>query len=422
MTLNQGVALARDEAELANEITAVAAGGSGVILLTGDIDLNSFIDIDNGKTITLLAAGPARTLRRISGGIRTSPGLLHSGGVLTLGSAGERGKLVFDGLGVPSLDSILDVDTGGTLIIDGNTEITRGVRSVNGGGAILAGPLSVLEMRSGKITDCRAQDGGAIDVQGGSFIMRGGEISGNTARSGVIGQGGAIRIWGGSDDDSFTMEGGLISGNTANLGGAVAIQEGGSFTMNGGLISGNTADGGGGVLLLSNSLSPVGNNTFTMRGGEISGNTALFVGGGFGGGVFVDNPAPYDTNRFFMEGGLIQNNTAANGGGVTVVGSNTGNTFTMTGGLIGANTATVSGGGVYVNTTSNIGITGPTFAKRGGTIAGDNTAPAGPAAYGDTVPPKVRSAEAGPGVRLYCSGNTTVIDPLDSFDTGPNWN
>jgi hypothetical protein len=412
MTLNQGVALARDEAELTNEIWAVAAGGSGVILLTGDIDLNSTIDIGNGKTITLLAAGPARTIRRVGGGISISNSYYDSGEVLTLGSAGERGKLVFDGLGVGMSSAFFTVADDGALIIDGSTEITGGVNTTLNGGAILVSTNGALEMRGGKIANCRAQNGGAVTVDGGSFTIRGGEISGNAALNSAS-LGGAVYVCG---IGSFTLEGGLISGNTATGGGAVTINEGSTFTMEGGLISGNTAiETGGGVHLAPDPF--LTDNIFTMRGGEISGNTALNSGGGFGGGVCVTDPTS-EANLFFMEGGLIKNNTADQGGGVYVDGSDTSSAFIMTGGLIGANTAIVGGGGVHVFC-SNLS-SGPTFAKRGGTIAGDNTAPAGPVAYVDT-PPRVRSAEAGPTVRLYWSG-TTSTDPLDNVDTGPNWN
>jgi RNA polymerase subunit RPABC4/transcription elongation factor Spt4 len=47
---------------------------------------------------------------------------------------------------------------------------------------------------------------------------------------------------------TFIMNGGSISGNSANYGGGVYVREGGNFTMNGGSISGNSArNNGGGV-------------------------------------------------------------------------------------------------------------------------------------------------------------------------------
>ena len=80
--------------------------------------------------------------------------------------------------------------------------------------------------------------------EGGTLIMNGGSIRGNTA--GGDGGGGVYMFSG-----TFTMNGGTISGNTAGgnrgNGGGVLVREG-TFTMNGGIISGNTArSGGGGV-------------------------------------------------------------------------------------------------------------------------------------------------------------------------------
>ena len=111
-----------------------------------------------------------------------------------------------------------------------------------------------------------------VTMDGGTFIMNSGSITGNTVTS--SGNGGGVTSYG-----TFTMNGGKISGNTANQGGGVVTN--GTFTMNGGEVSGNTASGtgtygGGGVF--------VGGNTFTMNGGKISGNTAT---SGAGGGVYV---------------------------------------------------------------------------------------------------------------------------------------
>ena len=54
--------------------------------------------------------------------------------------------------------------------------------------------------------------------------------------------------------------------------------EGGTFNMLGGEITGNTAAGSGGGVYVSNGIGSIGK--FTMSGGEISGNTADSYGGG----------------------------------------------------------------------------------------------------------------------------------------------
>ena len=131
--------------------------------------------------------------------------------------------------------------------------------------------------------------GGAIYVESGRFIMNGGTISGNTAKSG-----GGVEV---NTSGSFTMNGGIISGNTANSSGGGINVSTSSFTMNGGIISGNTANNGGGINVSSTS-------SFTMNGGKISGNTAVN-----GGGVRI-----YNNAEFTMNGGAISGNTADRGG------------------------------------------------------------------------------------------------------------
>jgi hypothetical protein len=106
------------------------------------------------------------------------------------------------------------------------------------------------------------------------------------------------------DGGSFIMNDGTITGNKISQEGGAVYMKSGVFTMNGGTISGNTASGGGGVYVES--------GTFTMGNGIISGNIAS----GYGGGVFVSSGA------FRMNGGTISGNTASNyyngGGGVYV--------------------------------------------------------------------------------------------------------
>jgi hypothetical protein len=205
----------------------------------------------------------------------------------------------------------------------------------------------------------------------GEFIMKSGEITGNTRVSGSDewSSGGGVQV---SEGGTFTMEGGTISGNTVEgewtRGGGVDVESGGTFTMQGGVISGNTAQGGeegngGGVLVR-------GKSVFTMTGGKISGNRAGTGGEklGLGGGVKVQNGG-----MFTMEGGEISGNTAqsgehAEGGGVRV--SDDGSEFTLKGGTISGNSAAGEnygvGGGVMV-------YNGATFTMGGGAISG-NTA------------------------------------------------
>ncbi|MDR0706991.1 MAG: hypothetical protein LBF60_03815, partial [Treponema sp.] len=63
------------------------------------------------------------------------------------------------------------------------------------------------------------------------------------------------------DGGSFTMSGGTISGNTESIGGGGVYVFSGSFTMSGGTISGDTASAFGGGVYVSSS------GRFVKRGG-----------------------------------------------------------------------------------------------------------------------------------------------------------
>jgi hypothetical protein len=200
--------------------------------------------------------------------------------------------------------------------------------------------------------------GGAVQMTDGTFIMNGGEISGNS----TIGNGGAVYMYQSSGaSTSFTMNGGLIANNTATHGGAVYMYNGTAFgpftfTMNGGEIKNNevglSSGWGGGVY-----VGP--GNTFNYYNGIITLNKAFN-----GGGLYVDN------GGFTMSGGSVSLNTAyGDGGGVCVIGAS--GSFTMSGGSLTGNTAnstSYAGGGVFFD--------GGPFTMTAGTITG-NQAPSG---------------------------------------------
>ncbi|GHV73018.1 hypothetical protein AGMMS49940_03200 [Spirochaetia bacterium] len=137
---------------------------------------------------------------------------------------------------------------------------------------------------------------GGIQVDGGTLVMLGGEISGNSAA-----RGGGVGIWHGG---TFTMSGGVIKENgvhhfdnylAAAIGGGVHLNNVGDvFNMTGGSIINNKAfKNGGGVSVCC--------GTFTMSGTAlVSENTA----GGTGGGVALC------CCTFNMQGGTISKNIA----------------------------------------------------------------------------------------------------------------
>jgi hypothetical protein len=220
-----------------------------------------------------------------------------------------------------------------TFIIDGPT--LQGISGNDTSLVYIAGGGAV-ELQNGGITGneiCEG-NGGGVYVDGGSFTMTDGNISGNTANYGnpdvegrVIGNGGGVYPASGN----FTMNNGKISGNNANYGkpdvegygGGVYLADG-NFTMNNGEISGNTTgdgDGSGGGVCIT-----YGN--FAMNNGKISGNKA----GGVGGGVLI-----YWGN-FNMTGGVIYGtnadaplkNTAVSGAAVYISSPETAKEDTIT--------------------------------------------------------------------------------------------
>lgn len=245
-------------------------------------------------------------------------------------------------------------------------------------GTVYVDQIGTFTMNDGKICDSDATGkytaSVLLDGLKAEMLMKGGEISGNTASLENSTPGVAV-----SNGASFEMEDGTIANNNGWRGGGVLVgtttdtpysgeETAARFTMNGGEISNNTVtqklenSGGGGVLVQNNA-------EFIMNNGIITGNTAK--GKGMGGGVATSNQEMDGGGRFTMNGGTISNNSAACGGGVY---SYSQNTVTLRGGYILSNRAGNNGGGVYVSTApynitlENALVTGNTASVMGGGI------------------------------------------------------
>lgn len=191
-------------------------------------------------------------------------------------------------------------DEGGTFILSGG-KITGNSAGTKGGG-VYTGPGS-FTMNGGEITGnvCVNGEGGGVHTYSCEFTMNGGEITGNSCITGV---GGGLYSISPSVFDPLTMNGGKIAGNSASAGGGIYMTET-PFVLNDGEISGNSAetDGGGVYMRIS---------SFTVSNGKITGNSA-----NNGGGVYIYSAEFYD-----MSGGEITGNSAStNGGGVCVAGN-----------------------------------------------------------------------------------------------------
>ena len=142
--------------------------------------------------------------------------------------------------------------------------------------------------------------GKGVKVQGGTFDMYAGTITGNTSEYDTGGSGVSVEgVKEAGKSSIFHMYGGTISGNIAKNGGGVEVTRSvyngpSEFHMYGGTITGNTADstwssyGNGGGVYVSWTAK------FFMNGGKICGNTATYQGGGVYGSALARASA-YDT-------------------------------------------------------------------------------------------------------------------------------
>ena len=143
----------------------------------------------------------------------------------------------------------------GTINISGSAQITGNSSSLDGG-AILMGWGTINISGNAKISNNTASRwGGAICLrqdsnQSTTLYMRGGEISGNRATK----EGGAVHVL--DKNCQFFLYDGKITGNTSGAGGAIYLnQEPSWLIMKGGEISGNTATGNGGGVYIYRSGS-----------------------------------------------------------------------------------------------------------------------------------------------------------------------
>jgi hypothetical protein len=305
--------------------------------------------------------------------------------VVNLASAGTQ-------VAGTDITSLFTLTSATTLIIDkdvtlqGYEDTNTTPESDTKNALVVVSDASKFEMRDGsKITGAvnatgvsgTGTPGGAVLVdKNGSFTMKGGEISANTALAGA-----GVYVRG--TNANFTMTGGTIKDNvifTSGTGGAgvfiaatgaddvdTTFAKAPTFTMEGGIIKGieagtPTVGNGGGVYVLGNAAGKAA--VFKMTDGEISANnlTAQALGGGVDGGAF--GVFTLDGAAAVIKGNTIASDATSKGGGVYVAGDGV---FTLKNGLIGGNDVGAAGlgGGVAVVA----GATSPAqFIMEGGTI------------------------------------------------------
>ena len=195
-------------------------------------------------------------------------------------------------------------------------------------------------------------NGGAVYMEQGTFIMNSGDIKNCTGVNG-----GAVYIKG-TDATSFTMNGGNISHSTAENSGGALYLEGGNVILKGGKIYKNLAEkgNGGGICIVGGNLEmPSESKAIIEENASYSKNTSNC---GSGGGVYVTSNSS-DVKVDILSGTIWKNTSDRFGGGLCVdMGTNTtlaanvtvgiSNGTTLNNPLIESNRATLQGGGLYV--------------------------------------------------------------------------
>ena len=146
------------------------------------------------------------------------------GGTLIMGGAGSA-KIIIDGNNINAQTPLIDIAGPGAFIMNDGVMLQNNKNNGPNGG------------------------GGVAVSNGGTFTMKGGTISGNTAANG--GGGVAVLVSG-----TFIMSGGEISNNiTSGQGGGVYVGAGGEFFITNGIIWGKGASNANKTLTASGSLS-----------------------------------------------------------------------------------------------------------------------------------------------------------------------
>lgn len=235
---------------------------------------------------------------------RNSLFTVADGATLTLkGDGGIGGISLGDGGSAAPLVHVL---RNSEFVLDGPT--LRGHAVSGNGGAVFGAQNSRITIKSGEISDCRANNGGGI-YSLGDVSISGGKIARNVATNfktytevTVYGGGGVYM-----ESGTLTLSDGEISKNEAwddnnnngGGGGGIHIAKNAAITMTGGTIDRNRTGREGGGIFISSS----GSNS--ISGGRITNNRTETLYDWGGGGVFINAGA--DLN---IKNALITDNTS----------------------------------------------------------------------------------------------------------------
>ena len=145
----------------------------------------------------------------------------------------------------------------------------------NGGAVCMRDTNGVTTIRGGTIQNCYGENGGAVYMTGGSFVMEQGEnnTTGSIQSCLAENEGGAVYLGGGT----VTLLDGAVTQNSAgNNGGGIGVRNG-KIVMAGGKVDNNTAiTGNGGGMYVSSTGSDVAVKIYS---GSVSGNNISKNGG-----------------------------------------------------------------------------------------------------------------------------------------------
>lgn len=311
--------------------TGIYGGGDCTLTISGPNTVVRTSSIGGGRSLS-------DAYKIGSANVTISDGATVHGQVVMAAGASQDCSLTIDGATINnstdfggSHEYYYIRENGGVAYIENGTATVTNSKIIGGGtgGMLDNGTVNNL---NDDIAGDHIQNGGAIYVNGGSFIMESGTITDCEA----VVNGGAVYVDGGT----CNLNGGIIQNNTAVNGGAVYVSNT-SVTFGGttGItIQNNTAENGAGLYISQTADS---NLTTTVSNGNITGNIASQNGGG----IYHTGGAGTCT---VSGSGAISENEAVNGGGIYVAGDST---LTVTGGIISKNKATGvegTGGGIYV--------------------------------------------------------------------------
>ena len=367
-----------------------STGSSSVVnIYGGSIDGNTGDGVYNTGTMNLL--GGIVTNNRLAGIYNTGTFNMYGGEVTENHGSGIKNSTGTFTLYNGTISHNEATDGGGIYVYSGlvvieNGDVTENYASATGGGMFLASAGSVI-IRGGRINDNHAgNSGGGIRMSTnsnvkGTFVMEGGEVSGNTA---VYMGGGMYPTW-----TTMSITGGRICDNTAGTNGGGIYSNRAYITIAGGEISGNHAGTDGGGIYISHSSVE---GKITINNCLIANNSAQGNGGGIHNYMGNEDTIIY--------GSTLTGNSANNGGGIYSI-----RVMSLGNAEITNNQALASGGGVYNG--SLMTITGAIDVSGNQAVNGGGVYSTSPMDFGSLALLDNSASAAGGG--MYLGGTSSMV-------------